>query len=361
MTAVHQLVPNFTGGDAIGHHALEVQRALRGAGYDSQIFAEAIAPEVRHAGTPWERIKKRGSADLFVYQASTGSPMTEFLLGRPEPLAVNYHNITPALYFERWEPGAAAAMRAARNQLRSLAARTDLAIAVSAYNAAELTDLGFPEPVVAPLLVDLDHLSQEPDPRAMAWLERSAAGGSRWLFVGRVAPNKCQHDVIAAFAAYRRLHDPAARLSLVGGFTAPLYRRSLEAMIEALGVAGAVDLTDTVSPAQLLAHYRSADVFVCLSEHEGFCVPIIEAMHLGVPVVAFEAAAVPDTVAQAGVLLPEKDPVLVAGAVHAVLRDPERVAALAAAGRARAAEFALPLTSARMVEVVGAHLAGSLR
>src|SRR5207245_1420426 len=131
--------------------------------------------------------------------------------------------------------------------------------------------------------------------------------------------------------AYRELFDPRARLSLVGGATSPLYRRALEQLVDELGLAGAVELADVVGFAQLLAYYRTADVFVSLSEHEGFGVPLLEAMHFGVPVVALATSAVPETVGAAGLLLAERDPVVVAVAVHRVLSDAALSARLTAA------------------------------
>jgi glycosyltransferase involved in cell wall biosynthesis len=319
-----------------------------------------MAPEVRQEARPWgEYGRRRPPADLIIYQCSTGSPMVAFLRDRREPLAVNYHNITPAVFFDRWEPVAAGSMRRARAELLQLVPRTQLAIAVSEFNAAELAGMGFPDPVVVPLLLDLASFDAAPDARALERLRRGAAGGARWLFVGRLAPNKCQHDVIAAFAAYRLLHDPAARLTLVGGFTSDQYRWSLEAMAAELGITDAVELTGTVTAPQLIAHFHAADVFVCLSEHEGFCVPVVEAMHLGVPVVAFGAAALPDTIGDAGVLLPDKAPALVATAVHHLLADPDLRDALRRAGRQRAETFARARTAPRMLEVVEGFLSRS--
>ena len=138
------------------------------------------------------------------------------------------------------------------------------------------------------------------------------AGGADWLFVGRVTPNKCQHDVVKAFAAYRRLHDPQARLHLVGGVASSPTRRLCARSCAASSSTDCVDLTGPVSAGGLAAYYRNADVFVCLSEHEGFCVPLLESMHHHVPVVAFAATAVPETLDGAGICLPDKAPAVVA-------------------------------------------------
>ena len=120
------------------------------------------------------------------------------------------------------------------------------------------------------------------------------------MFVGRVAPNKAQHDVVKAFAWYRRVFDAEASLTLVGGVSAGSYWSALERFVDGLGLSGVVRLAGSVSDVELEGLYRSADVFVCLSEHEGFCVPLLEAMAHGVPVVAFGAAAVPETLGDAG-------------------------------------------------------------
>ncbi len=276
-------------------------------------------------------------------------------------LAGDYHNVTPSRYFARWEPVAARSMAVARQQLARLAPLTGLAVADSPFNRAELDEMGYPRTAVCPLLVDLEDYHQEPDPKLTARLRRrrEALGGAgrHWLFVGRIAPNKCQHDVIAAFAIYRRLFDPEAQLTLVGGPTSLRYLRALEHLTRELDLGDQVEIRSNVPFAQILAYFSQVDVFVCLSEHEGFCVPILEAMELGLPVVAYEAAAVTDTVGPAGVLLDDKDPLVVACAVDDLLGDDARRSALVAAGRARAAGFSLESTAGCLLRTLTTWLA----
>ena len=359
MSAVHQLLPVFAGGDAIGNHVLRLRQVLRDAGYESEIFVEEAHAAVRRQARPYRELRTRPS-DRLLYHLSTGSPMAAFLAEQERPVLVYYHNITPASFFARWEPVAAANVGRAREELRKLASVTRLAMANSEYSARELRDEGYAETAVVPVLVDFADYGAEPDPATTARLARAAErGGSRWLFVGRLAPNKCQHDVIGAFAAYRALFDPAARLCLVGGQTSAHYRRALVQLADELGVGGAVELTDVVTFPELLAQYRAADVFVSLSEHEGFCVPLLEAMHFGVPVVARGTTAVPETVGDAGLVLPEggagKDPVVVATAVRRVLTDTGLRARLVAAGRERVARYSLAETTRRFLDVLAAH------
>ena len=360
MPAVHQFIPTFAPRDAIGAHALHVQRILRGMGLDSEIYAEGIAQRGTRRARPYRSYGRRPTAPdtWLLYQLSTGSAVAEFVQARPERKLVNYHNVTPAELFAPWEPHVAVECREGRRQLRELAGDVELGVAVSAYNEGELKAAGYRRTVVAPVLVDLDGAGVDVDPATTARLERAKGeGGADWLFVGRVAPHKCQHDVVRAFAAYRRLYDPRARLHLVGGAGSHAYVTMLQRYVAALGLAGAVDLAGSVPAAALVAHYRAADVFVCLSAHEGFCVPVVEAMRLGVPVVAFAAAAVPETVAGAGVLLEAKDPVTVAAAVHRVVADGDLRQRLVAAGTARAGDFALARTTRRFTEVMGKFLA----
>jgi glycosyltransferase involved in cell wall biosynthesis len=359
LTAVHQFLPVFAAGDAIGNHVLRIRDTLRAAGYDSEIFADDIHPPVRrHARHFLEFEPPAGGRGVhLLYHLSTGSRMAGWLADRPVPLAVDYHNITPAEYFDRWQPQAAQVARAARAEMRKLASATAYGLADSSYNAQELLDEGYPDTAVVPILIDWAEYEAAPDAATLTRLRRRAeGGGAQWLFVGRVAANKCQHDVVAAFAAYRELFDRKARLAIVGGRTLLLYARALERLAVELGVAEAVDFTDNLTFPQLLAHYRSADVFVSLSEHEGFCVPVVEAMRFGVPTVAFASTAVPETVGDATLLLSDKDPLTVAVAVQRVLTDDVVRKALIEAGHRRVEHFSLVNNQRRLLEALEPRL-----
>jgi glycosyltransferase involved in cell wall biosynthesis len=168
---------------------------------------------------------------------------------------------------------------------------------------------------------------------------RRADGGADILFVGRVVPSKAQHELVKALWAYRRLYDPKARLHLVGGTSSYAYSKSLYDFADDLGLSEAVRIAGEVSDAALAAHYEAADVFLSLSVHEGFGVPLVEAMTAGVPIVARDAGAVGQTTAQAALLLEAGDPSYVAAALHRVCTDDVLRQALVAAGRRRAAEL----------------------
>ena len=355
MTTIHQIIPVLAPHDAVGNHTLALRDALRHAGFESEVFAEMRLGHRGGTGQDIADYPAQGAADLLLYQSSTGSTMVDWLLRRPEPLAVNYHNITPASFFEAWDDQGAASMRRARVQLGALARRSQLALADSPFNAAELTDLGYAPVVVAPLLLDLDARLAAPDPQVAEHLARTRSG-RHWLFVGRLAPNKCQHDLIAAFAAYWAAYDPGSRLTLIGSEAAPAYSDALFGLIDDLGLHGAVTVAGSVTDAELAAYYDDADAFVCLSRHEGAAVPLLEAMRHDVPVVALAAAAVPDTVGDAAVLVEDLSPDVVAATVQELLGDEPFRTALVAAGRTVVAEHSLAAASATWVDLLRTHL-----
>lgn len=348
---VHQFLPTFSSRDAVGTHARHVRTLLREMGIQSDIYAEG-------GETKSYKSYRAKPGDWLLYQLSTGCKMADWLGDRPQPLLVNYHNVSPHVVFGAWEPIVGAELRRGREQLHELAPRARHGIAVSRFNEGELQDAGYQHTSVAPVLVDLDAQVAQPDRAALERLhEMKSRGGCDWLFVGRVAPHKCQHDLIKAFALYRRVYDPRARLHIVGGSASHAYWVALEQYIRALGLHRVAHLHGSVSDGELAAYYQAADAFVCLSMHEGFCVPLIEAMRNGLPIVAHAAAAVPETLAGAGLLLDLKDPATVAAAAHRVATDAALRAALVTAGTARVAELSFTKARQRFTDVITEVLA----
>ena len=183
-------------------------------------------------------------------------------------------------------------------------------------------------------------------------LRNDATVGARWLFVGRLSPHKAQHDLVKALAAFRRFHDDRAHLYLVGGSSSGRYETALRGFVERLDLEGAVTITGAVSDAAKRAYYEAADVFVVASEHEGFLVPLIEAMHHRVPIVAYTVGAVGETLASAGLALDTKEPCTLAAAVARVVRDPQLRAQLVDAGTARRADFDITRTGPALLEAL---------
>ncbi|PZS19169.1 MAG: hypothetical protein DLM54_07450 [Acidimicrobiales bacterium] len=361
MGGIHQFVPALLEGDATGGHVLEIRQLVRSFGLESDIYVETIdlglAPrEARHFS---DYPKTRADGDVLLYHLAVASHLADFLYTRPEPLVIDYHNLTPAQFFRGWDPRAALYQVWGRAQVARLADRAVLALADSAFNQAELVELGYEDTVVVPILIDLDAFDAKVDEKALDRLAAAKAdGGADLLFVGRISPNKAQHDLVKALLAYRRLYDSAARLHLVGRPQSPVYLAALRRYVSDLGLSDSVDLAEGVSQAELAAYYRAADVLVSCSEHEGFCVPLLEAMHQGVPVVAYGAAAVPETLGPGGIVLASKAPLVVAAAIDRVIHDARLRSGLVAAGRRRLADFSPERTRGRLVEALGRFLPG---
>lgn len=356
-SALHQVVPSFVARDAIGNHSRQVQSVLREMGLESEIYVDDAGPEYASVCHQYDHYRPKPGTWL-MYQASTGSRLADWFAQRPEPKLVNYHNVTPPELLERWEPRLADETADGRRQIARLASVTRHAIAVSHFNERELVELGYPSTSTVPLLIDMSTFDRQADETTRRWLERlKSGGGADILFHGRIVPNKAQHDLIKALVAYRQLFDPRARLHLSGGASSASYLYALRRFIGAEGLWESVDLAGSVTPEELTAYYRGADVYVSLSEHEGFGAPLLEAMYNGVPIVAYSESAVPETVGDAGLLLTSKEPALVAGAIHRVLTDEGLRQGLINAGRRRLAEFDLGRSRRRFRQAVERVLA----
>jgi glycosyltransferase involved in cell wall biosynthesis len=343
--AVHQLVPNFGLGDAIGNHVRALRGLLRQAGYASDVYAQHIHPALAREAAFYTRYRDVARPDSVVlFHFSIGSEVTGFFAGLPDRRVLIYHNITPAEYFVGVNARVADRCRRGRWELARLAAVTDLGLGVSEFNRRELEAAGFRRTGVLPILVDWSQYEHPPVPEVAAGL----GPGRTLLFVGRLAPNKRIEDLLKTFYFYRRL-DPGSRLVVVGSAVdTEGYLAGCRKLAADLGLADAVVFAGAVSQAELCTYYRLASAYLCLSEHEGFCVPLLEAMHFGVPVVAYAAAGVPGTLGEAGLLVADKDFPTVAEVVHRVVADPALRAAVVAGQRARLRAFAPEPVAARL-------------
>jgi glycosyltransferase involved in cell wall biosynthesis len=353
VSGVHHFVPVLHRGDAVGRHTLRLRDATRRRGIESNIFVDVVQDETADETLPviaYAEAAQRG--DVVVYQFATASLMAPWLASRSETLVVNYHNITPADLIAPWDHHLALGQDRARDDLAVLAPRTALAIADSAYNETHLADAGFTTTAVVPPSAALSNevttaFSPEANPD-----KADGHRGGRWLAVGRVAPNKALEHSIAALAVARQHADPGATLRIVGKPATDTYEEALRHHVADLGLEHAVSFSGYATDAAVAAAYRTADVLVVTSEHEGFCVPVVEAMAAGLPVVAFDRGAVPEVLGGAGVLVTSRDPYALAEAIGAVLADPTRRAELAEAGRRRLAELDLPNAADRFVDLL---------
>ena len=356
MTEIHQFLPVLRKGDATGDHTLRIRDVLRDMGIVSHVWCQHNDTRDRRLARDFRDFDNyRPSGPTWIlYQASTGSPVADYVLGRPERKLIDYHNMSPAHLWEPWEPHRAVELEMGRRQLAALAKETELALADSAYNELELIDLGYHNTAVVPILLELEELATEADTDLLRRLvDEKAGGGSTWVFVSQIMPHKAQHDLIKAFSVYRRVFDPQARLYIAGFPGCMGYYDALEAFVAELDLDDAVRIHAPVPEAEKMAYYAAADVYVSLSEHEGFSVTALEAMAHDLPVVAYGAAAVPATVADAGVVLRDKTPTVVATAVHRVVSDHDLRARLTANGRRRIQDFRLEKTADTLRSLIG--------
>jgi L-malate glycosyltransferase len=329
MTArVHQVLATLGYGDAIGHEVLGIQRVLRAAGYESEIFVDTADRRLEHLTTDYhEMVGAIAPDDILIHHFSIGSRASRTAYAMPGRMALVYHNITPPEYFVGVHKELVKLCFHGRRELTGYVRRSDLALGDSEYNRQELEALGFSATGVLPVVPDFAHLDVPPNTTATAPFDD---GWTNILFVGRVIPNKKFEDVIRTFHVYRTRHDHRSRLLLVGSYSGfERYFAMLPGLIARLGTPD-VYFLGHVTNEDLTAIYDVADLFLCASEHEGFCVPIVESFYKGVPVVAYAATAVPATMDSGGVLYETKDPFHVARIVQAVLDDRHVAAAVVA-------------------------------
>jgi len=333
--AIHQMLPDFAFGDAIGGEVLALQKAIRSWGVPSEIFAGSVQGGLRGLARPVEDYARRaGPADVLIFHFSIGHRLADDLPGMPGRKVLRYHNITPAHFLEGVSPDGAERCRLGRQQLPRLAGAVELGLGVSAFNCAELSEAGCRAVEEVPILLDLSALETPPEQRLLA---RFGGGRPTVLHVGRFVPNKRIEDLIKTHFWLTRA-VPRARLLIVGGGETNPYAQGVRKLTHELRVTG-VHFCGHVSNAALTAYYRSASVYLCLSEHEGFCVPLVEAMYFSLPIVARAAAAVPGTLGPGGILLDHPDPVRTAEVLARVLDDAPLRRSLAERSRDRLETF----------------------
>lgn len=328
---VYQAVASFVPNDAVSEAARRFRDILEPAGGSPRIIAEGISRQLSREAVDFRSFGAGDSGDVIVYHVSTDSALAAWIADRPEKVVVYYHNLTPSEFIEPYDPEAARRLKRARVQAASLSDLAWRSAAPSHYSLSELDSWGFDSPRLVPFPVASKAV------RSDQRLGKSLSSGGRGfdvLFVGRLTPNKCQHDLLRALVALRR-QVPEARLFFVGGTHLPLYELYLRRLTDLLGLEDVV-FAGSVSPSALAAYYETASVFCSLSRHEGFGVPLVEAMSAGVPVVALDEAAVGETVGDGGVLLPSATPSLVAGVLERVCGDRELRLELVEAGTERA-------------------------
>jgi glycosyltransferase involved in cell wall biosynthesis len=303
---VHQFHPTVAYGDAVGNQILSIQRLAGRIGYWSEVFCERspihFEGQARQL-VEYERWSAPDNVLLLHYSLTYSAHVMDWLSRLPDRKVLVYHNITPYQYFAGVNEVYMESARKGREQLDQLLTVAGTAWGVSSYNRQELAARGWTKLGVLPIIFDPTRYAARPDRR----VRKQCEGGLNVLFVGRISPNKRIEDLILTFYYLKQSVRPDARLFVVGSAQGMgRYLAFLEALVGRLGLLDVI-FTGHVSTSQLVAYYQSADVYLSMSEHEGFGVPLLESMYFEVPVVAYKAAAVPETLGDAGMLVTAKD------------------------------------------------------
>ncbi|MCD4674943.1 MAG: glycosyltransferase family 4 protein [Desulfobacula sp.] len=301
---IHQILPSISDGDAIGNCTLEIKSILESLGYKSEIFAHDIHPMLAHIAKPLTRYNKYSSSNnIVIFHFAIGSDVSQFVKMLPDKKILIYHNITPSYFFRGFNDSLSQLVQRGRRELKEFNTITSLALGDSEYNVKELINLGFTNTGVLPIIIDFDKYALKQTQKIM---DKFNDAHPNFLFVGRITPNKKQEDIIKTFYYYKKHINPKARLFLVGSYEGmEKYYKQLVHLIEKFDLNDVI-ITGKVDFKDLLAYYKVADVFISMSEHEGFCVPLLESMYFKIPILAYNSTAIPYTLDGSGVLFNEK-------------------------------------------------------
>jgi glycosyltransferase involved in cell wall biosynthesis len=333
------LTPVLAANDAVGNDVMTMHRVLGELGADVRIFADARAGVEQEVGLTEDLPRFCSGEDAMVichYSVGWARGL-ELVDACQAKKVLKYHNVTPPEFFEPYCGEYTAVCRAGREELpRAAGMSFDLFLGDSAYNAGELVGAGAP-PERTGVVPPFHHVSEMADVDAdLPFLDRFK-DGFNVLMVGRIAPNKDHPALVEAFADFQRNYRRDARLLIVGKSDARLsgYNRKIEAAIRGQGVSGSVFMLGGVNLSELKAAYLCADVFMIMSKHEGFCVPVVEAMSMGVPILGCASSAVPGTVDDGGILWESDDSAYYSESLRELAMDRDLRIAIGERGRAR--------------------------
>jgi len=315
---INQILPSISYGDAISNHVLEIKKILKSWGYKSEIYAQHVHPKLKNDAKMYTEYKNSSCDNILLFHYSIGSEITDFVRLLLDKKVLIYHNITPHSYFHGINDTLVNLLKDGRSELGSFSNEVVLALGDSEYNREELEGLGFKNTGVLPIIIDFEKYTQKPTQKI---LDKFNDEHPNFVFVGRISPNKKQEDVIKTFYYYKKHVDLKARLFLVGSYEGmEKYYKQLCLLINRLDlndifISGHVDFSD------ILAYYKIADVFISMSEHEGFCVPLLESMFFKIPIIAYNSTAIPYTLNGSGILFNEKLYDEVAEMVHILINN----------------------------------------
>ena len=320
MIEIHQIHPSVSYGDAIGNEMIVIRDILRGLGYRSDIYAQFIDPKMKDI-LPYEKYKNSSDPNnilIIHYSIGYGDKLLDFVKSLPDKKLMIYHNITPPEFFHGINPEYERLTKAGRIELASIRGIIDLALGDSEYNRKELNSLGYRNTGVLPIVIDFEKYNTPADDIIVKKYDDDY---TNILFVGRVSPNKKFEDVIKSFYYYKKYINQKSRLFMVGSSTGmDKYSNYLKLLVDKLGIND-VYFIGHIKFEELMAYYKLADAFLCMSEHEGFCVPLIECMYFKIPIIAYNSSAIPYTLGDSGILVDDKDHKEIAELINLVVED----------------------------------------
>lgn len=317
---VVQVVSSLNFGDAVGNDVMAIKRALTEEGILTGIYAANIHPKIPFGmAHPYSELPELTENDIVIYHFASEDPLAEQVKNLPCKKVLRYHNVTPPEFFRPYNQDATVNTTRGLKQVKELAGFMDYAMVASDFNKHDLLDMGYTcDMDVVPCLIPFKDYEQTPDASV---IETYKDGWTNIVFVGRIAPNKKFEDIIDAFAVYKEKYNPKSRLLLVGSYGEnDLYYLKLKKQVEKKKIEDVI-FTGHISFAAILAYYKVADVFLCMSEHEGFCVPLVEAMYFEKPIIAYKSTAIPYTLGDAGMLLESKEPTYVASKIYELVQS----------------------------------------
>jgi len=318
---IYQLVPAMHYGDAVGDSIRLIRDLLQEEGNSCEIYSITIDEGLNGQVKSWELFDKEYQEEsIAILHFVLPSPMTEPFAHLPGRKILIYHNITPAEFFQPYDIELAEIARIGRQQLSSLSRSVNLALGDSEYNRKELEILGFHPTGVFPIPFDASHYEQHPDPLILDMFSDEAIN---MLFVGRVVPNKRIEDLIKLSTYFKQYFTTKFRLIVIGKTDrVEAYYYQLLQLVEDLKIdRNEVIFTGHIDSPQLISYYQLADLFISMSEHEGFCVPLVESMFFKIPIIAYNCAAIPYTLGDAGILINHKKIDDIAELCYLVARD----------------------------------------
>ncbi|MFB0566594.1 MAG: glycosyltransferase family 4 protein [Candidatus Aminicenantaceae bacterium] len=316
---VHQFATSLAYGDAISDEILEIQKILRDKGHNSEIFIRFYDPRMAKYITDYREYKRFSSPlNVVIFHFSISSPVSKMFFRIPDKKIMIYHNITPHEYFLDSHRILTRECYKGRLEIKLFVNKVDLALGDSEFNRQELEKVGYPKTGILPLLLDFKKFNIEGDPITdNVYSNRKAT----ILFVGRIIPNKKYEDIIKAFYFYQKYFNKNSQLILVGDYRGlERYYTGLQDLVKRFELSD-VCFTGHVEFPELVSFYKLSDLYLSLSEHEGFGVPLLEAFYMRVPVVAYPAGAVEETMNGGGVLIRRKDFLRIAALMDTIISD----------------------------------------